>query len=203
MNPWILHLLWGLVLAGCGVALLGRWIRSRLQLQALVLVLALWAGVPGPWGAVHWLGMAFQAPSWVSVQLCAFVLWQRWRGVDAAHIALAKRPSNALLLLLGVVTGWLLLLDTFAVSPFALYANGSTPWVVTGVAAAACLPWVLRGEFSLADPRPFMGVVAVLLFLATSLPTGNVWDAVLDPILWLVLQWVGIRALIKRYQKQS
>jgi hypothetical protein len=203
MNPWVLHLIWGLVLAGCGVALLGRWIRSRLQLQALALVLALWAGVPGPWGAVHWLGMAFQAPSWVSVQLCAFVLWQRWRGVDTAHVALAKRPSNALLLLLGVVTGWLLLLDTFAVFPFAIYASGGTPWVVAGVAAAACLPWVLRGEFSLADPRPFMGVVAVLLFLATSLPTGNVWDAVLDPGLWLVLQWVGIRALIKRYQKQS
>jgi hypothetical protein len=39
---------------------------------------------------------------------------------------------------------------------------------------------------------------ALLLFAATRLPTGNVWDALLDPWLWLLFQGLLLRALFKR-----
>jgi hypothetical protein len=38
----------------------------------------------------------------------------------------------------------------------------------------------------------------LLLFAATRLPTGNVWDAILDPWLWLLLQLVLLRRLLRR-----
>jgi hypothetical protein len=38
----------------------------------------------------------------------------------------------------------------------------------------------------------------LLLFAATRLPTGNLWDAVLDPWLWLALQGVLVRRLLRR-----
>jgi hypothetical protein len=38
----------------------------------------------------------------------------------------------------------------------------------------------------------------VLLFVLLRLPTGNVWDAVLDPWLWLGLHWVLLRGVFGR-----
>jgi hypothetical protein len=36
--------------------------------------------------------------------------------------------------------------------------------------------------------------LALLLFVVLRLPTGNVWDAVVDPWLWLVAQCLALRA---------
>lgn len=210
MSAWALHLGWSVVLAWCSMALVGRWMRNRTVTLGMALAAAVWAWVPGPFGPVHWLGMAFQAPSWVSVQLCAFLLWQLWDAMaekssvaGSAHAAKTAHATHAALLGLAVLLGWLLLLDTFAVLPVALYAAGNSPVVITVVAALACLPWVLGGAFSWKDPRPFMGLVAVLLSLVTGSPTGNVWDAVLDPGLWLALHWTVIRVLRNRYKNRS
>lgn len=207
MSPWFMSLSWGVVLAWCAVVLLGRWLPGKTLAFSVAAAMLLWAWVPGPLGPVHWLGMAFQAPSWVSVQLCAFLLWTRWRAETkaspAAVLVRTAGQANGLLLGLAVGLGWLLFLDTFAVWPVALYAAGGSPSVVTAVAALACLPWVLRGAFSRADPRPLMGIMAVLLCVATGLPTGNVWDAVLDPGLWLVLQWIAIRSVWSCYKNKS
>jgi hypothetical protein len=40
--------------------------------------------------------------------------------------------------------------------------------------------------------------VALLLFAATRLPTGNVWDAVLDPWLFLALHGMVVGRLLRR-----
>jgi hypothetical protein len=102
--------------------------------------------------------------------------------VDRAHLALA---------ILAVLLGWALLLDTLALLPVQLYAWGFSPLAAGLVAVGALLPWVLaRRSLRATDWR--MGVVplAVLMLVVWRLPSGNAWDAVLDPCLWLVLHGV-------------
>jgi hypothetical protein len=41
---------------------------------------------------------------------------------------------------------------------------------------------------------------ALLLFAATRLPTGNVWDALIDPWLWLFLNGALFRTLYRRWR---
>jgi hypothetical protein len=159
--------------------------------------------VQGPWGPVYWLGMAFQTPSWTTQLLCAILLWQRFSGAAPVGETAALRGPQGALAVLGVVGGWLLLLDTLAVFPVSVYAWGHTPEAVTLVAAVVCLPWVLRGQFVRAGLRGFVGIAAVLLFVATRMPTGNVWDAVLDPCLWLALHGSVFHGWVSRYKKES
>jgi beta-lactamase regulating signal transducer with metallopeptidase domain len=59
-------------------------------------------------------------------------------------------------------------------------------------------PWALRTRAKGLSWQALCAVVAVLLFVALRLPSGNVWDAVLDPWLWLALHVFGVRALIRR-----
>jgi hypothetical protein len=41
---------------------------------------------------------------------------------------------------------------------------------------------------------------ALLLFAATRLPTGNVWDALIDLWLWLFLNGVLLRSAYRRWR---
>jgi len=51
-----------------------------------------------------------------------------------------------------------------------------------------CCLGVLGGALDAAASVPaWLLPVALLLFAGTRLPTGNVWDAVMDPLLWLFL----------------
>jgi hypothetical protein len=82
----------------------------------------------------------------------------------------------------------MLLLDTLALLPFEMYAWGFGPAVLAVVALVSLMPLAMRW---LGAPwrQPVMWVpwVAVALFAALRLPTGNVWDALLDPLLWVYL----------------
>jgi hypothetical protein len=148
--------------------------------------------LPGPWSPAYWLGLAFQAPSVTTLLLCAVLLY---RGLTAYVMtdAMLHASRNSLLAqaIMGVVLGWVLLLDTFAVLPVQVYAWGFSPAAVALVALATLLPWAisLRG---LLDPVAWTALV-VVLFVLLRLPSGNVWDAVLDPWLWLVLQVILVR----------
>jgi hypothetical protein len=96
--------------------------------------------------------------------------------------------------------GWVLLLDTFAVLPLQLYAWGFSPAAPVLVMVMVLLPWVFaRGA------QPFFSAqlllpCAVLLFVLLRLPTGNVWDAVLDPGLWIALHGVALRMALRRWR---
>jgi hypothetical protein len=83
----------------------------------------------------------------------------------------------------GVLLGYVLLLDTLGYLPLQVYAWGFSPWALAAVMVVSLLPFVLgaRGVAAWIAPS------ALLCFAATRLPTGNVWDAVLDPLTWLVL----------------
>lgn len=186
-----LSLAWGLVLATLALGLLqrpalagGRWHRG------LPLALVLWCLLPGAASPAYWLGLAFRAPSTLLLLLCAWGLWRHYRPQVPALPLEAMRRSAWVLVLLG----WLLLLDTFAVLPFSLYAAGFAPWVLAVAVMLGLLPWLLHG----AGRWSALLLGACVLYVALRLPTGNLWDALLDPWLWLFLQADALRRWFKR-----
>ncbi len=193
-----LRLGWGLVLACLGYwALRALPVRPVLRYSA-ILTLTAWALVPGCGSISHWLGLAFQAPSSATVLYCCVVLRTRPRQ-DAA--ALSALPITAWM---GLALGWVLLLDTFALLhllPFSLYARGFSPAAAPLLALLLLLPWVLTGQ----QPDIDVGVAggALVLFVLLRLPSGNVWDALLDPLLWLALHTRAIQTLRAYYKKKS
>lgn len=188
-----LHGAWALVLAWAVASLLRRWgMRSRVVWGAAGAV-AMWAWLPGTYAASYWLGLAFQAPSLTSAGLCGVALLrmvgrserQGLFGRSSADRGGAGAGGAGLVLALGIAAGWLLLLDTFALLPgVQLYAWGFSPFAPAVLLVVALLPWVLFGTHVSAWG---WGLAVVALFSALHLPSGNVWDAVLDPWLWAAL----------------
>ena len=191
MQVW-LPIGWAMVLAGWSCCLASCVTRRRWVLTTIPLLLAVWTLWPTSRGIAHWLGMAFQAPSIALVLLSAWVGWQAWRGVPL------QRPSRAgwALLLLGLLWGWVLLLDSFALLPFAVYDMGFGMPALLAVAGA--LLWTLLCRDAPRKPMPWAIVLTLLVFVLSRLPTGNVWDAVLDPWLWFGLHIYATRLVVKR-----
>ena len=192
-------LLWALTLGGA-VHWLARGCSPRVRQAALVLVL-LWVALPGSASLAYWLAQAFQMPSLSSAALGLGYLWRVWRGPPRA----GARAATACQLMhslrwLAVLLGWLLLLDLLALLPLSLYGLGfGTP--ALGVAVSLLLLFWLRwGAEPVARPWLALAAVVLLLFVLTRWPSGNLWDALLDPLLWLGLQlrwlwaWRGRRA---------
>ena len=159
---------------------IGRWLGlSRAAQLGLAAALGLWTCVPGPYAPGHWLGLAFQAPSISLVVLCA---WSFYRSF-APSPALRRQelPAERTLALAGILLGWVLLLDTLAVLPVALYAWGFSPAIPALALLAVLLPWVLRKGTVAMAPAVVLLVIAVLAYVVLRLPSGNAWDALLDP----------------------
>lgn len=203
--PWAMQLNmtlgWALVLAWLGAGLAcGRSLRLR---RWLAVGLALWTLLPGSWSPDYWLGLAFQAPS-VSAMLLCLVGLQRWLGpTDGMARAAALRSTQPsvpawALLVASLLLGYGLLLDTFAVLPLQVYAWGFSPALLLVLLALALLPWVVRPAASKGRLSLWLAPAVLLLFAATRLPTGNLWDAVLDPWLWLALHIVLVRRWLQR-----
>ncbi|MBK7000703.1 MAG: hypothetical protein IPH35_12285 [Rhodoferax sp.] len=186
-----LRLGWSLVLACLGYwALRVLPVRPVLRYSA-ILTLAAWALLPGPGSISHWLGLAFQAPSIATVLCCCALLHTR-------------HQRDAMALWMGLLLGWVLLLDTFALLPllpFSLYAWGFSPMAIPWLVLLLLLPWVLTGQ----QPDVGIGIAggALVLFVLLRLPGGNVWDALLDPLLWLVLHVHAVRRFGAYYKKKS
>lgn len=191
---------WALVLA-----LLGAVLAYRLALPArrlLAVGLALWTLLPGTWSPDYWLGLAFHAPSLSAMLLCLVYLWRLLFPAERASLweAAARRERafavDWALPLASVLLGYVLLLDTFALLPLQVYAWGFSPALLLALLALALWPWVLRGRARGRNSLSlWLAPAALLLFAATRLPTGNLWDAVLDPWLWLALQVGLLRCL--------
>ncbi len=210
--PWLMRLGltvgWALVMGLLGAAL--SW---RLPLKGrrwMALALALWTLVPGPVSPDYWLGLAFHAPSLTVMLLCGWglqrMLFPLIPGVASPSQADAAGTPLHGTSLFGVLwppvaLGYLLLLDTFAVLPLQLYAWGFSPLALLCLLAVSFLPGVLHGfTFSRSTPEVWVAPAALLLFAATRLPTGNVWDALIDPWLWLFLNGALLRAVYRRWR---
>jgi len=188
-----LHGAWALVL---GAALLGL-VKGRLPVAlgrlATVLLMG-WALLPGPMSPSYWLGLAFQSPSLTSALLCLLFLgqscWQTSAAGDAAYCAgssLEKRAIGLIPASAGVLLGWVLLLDMLAWWPAAVYAWGFSPAALAGVSVVTALFWLVQGAGWPGLRASALMALVLGLFAALRLPSGNVWDAVLDPFLWLAL----------------
>ena len=201
-----LQLSWAIVLGSLVFWVLNRWGRAwppqlKWAFSALTLCWTLW---PGELSPAYWLGLAFQMPSLSSSLLALWCWWHAAR----SHTSTAAATSPADLKLLeiwagsAVVLGWVLLADTLAWLPWSVYAWGFSPVVVAGVSVWLMGSWAM---FRAVTWRAVVWPLALLLlFVLTRLPSGNVWDAVLDPILWLALQvrWI-IKALQQRHARHQ
>ena len=197
-----LYLVWAIVLGAGTLLLAGRLARPyRLGLALAVMA---WTLLPGPNSPAYWLGLAFQTPSLMNamIGLAWFSgLARRAPGSGAA----APRPqvlALKILLVAGVVLGWVLLFDTLAWLPVSVYAWGFSSAAVAAVVVCATLLWVVWGAAP-ASPAAsglpgFLLLLSVLtLFVLSRLPTGNLWDALLDPWLWVALQ-IGLLISVAR-----
>ncbi|ARV20289.1 hypothetical protein AEP_03367 [Curvibacter sp. AEP1-3] len=194
MQLW-LHVGWALVLAGGGAAVLAQLSMPLLFRRVIALVLGLWVLMPGNLSAAYWLGLAFQAPSVLGALACAYVGWAALRPTVARAAENATRPLRweAGLVVCGVLLGWALLLDTFAQLPSALYPLGFGQPVLLALLVVAVLPLLQVG--AVRRVGAWLAPVALLLFVLLRLPTGNAFDVVLDPWLWVVLHGVALRWL--------
>lgn len=201
-NPVLPHpLALQLALHGVWAVLLGSamlWLAGRLappyRWGAAGLV-ALWTLLPGEISPAFWLGLAFQTPSVMSVLLGLGWLWRSYRLAPGAALNAVSRRALPWLAGLGIVLGWVLLFDTLAWWPLSVYAWGFSAAAVGAVALAAALLWGISGQAVWALP-----LAVLTLFVATRLPTGNVWDALLDPWLWGALQGGWLVSLVRRWR---
>ena len=195
---WALHGVWAVVLGSGTLLLAGKLaLPYRIGLAGSAMV---WTALPGAVSPAYWLGLAFQTPSLMSAVICLGWLLggavpldpssnsgpARLRANGNEGIgAVFEIPGTALkiLSLIGVVLGWVLLLDTLALLPVSIYAWGFNSAAVAAVAVCAALLWVALGSVGSALP-----LLVLTLFVLSRLPTGNLWDALLDPWLWLALQ---------------
>lgn len=171
------RLAWGAVAAALLLSLLPLRGMKRRAAIALLAVAAMW--LPGPASPAWWLGLAFQQPSALFAALCGVSVWKRF----------AARPDQQTLpvaLAAALVAGGLVLYaDAVGALSLGLYPWGfdAIQAPVAGVVLSVlALAVIVRG-------RQHAAAWAVLLALTfhalTHLPTGNLFDALLDPLLWL------------------
>lgn len=183
------RLAWGVVIAAMLVALWPAARRlPRPAFGAVLAALALLMALPGEASPAYWLGLAFQYPSGMLLGLCLLGLHARWQGRPAG----AAMPLSAAAAI--AIAGAALYLDAIGWLSQGYYYAGFGPFGAPAVALAAiagCALALLRGR----GGRQNLALLgALLLFTLLRLPTGNLWDAVLDPLLWA---W-ALATLIRR-----
>jgi hypothetical protein len=156
---------------------------SRATLAAIVAGALAVMALPGNLSPAWYLGLAFQYPSGLLVGCCLLRLTQRWNG---------SRRSQAMPQMLAgllALAGLLLYLDALGVLTrgyyYAGFGGAVAPLVAIVLAVACALAIIL--QHSRGHAAALLG--AVVLFSVLRLPTGNLWDALLDPLLfgWAII----------------
>ena len=199
-QQWWLRAGWSVVVAWLGAWFVSRWtVRTDAKLAAF-LALGVWVWLPGSWGGAYWLGLAFQAPSVTSVLLCGLLGGRLLTGQTTPnHLHKGRSRRFIFLTLCGVVLGWTLLLDTLGVWPVSFYNWGFgavAPAIALGIAA---LPWIVAKQALPMHKGTVLVVAAIGFFVALRLPTGNLFDALMDPWLWCSVQI----ALIQKWRQRT
>lgn len=175
-----------------------RWQLGRHMFAGLLLGGAALAALPGQASLAYWLGLAVQWPSGLLAGLCVVKLV--FAGQDKRDV----QVMTPLLALPLALAGGVLYLDAMGLISLGLYYRGFGPLAapLAGlVIAAACALAAMRGK---ARPQALAVLIAVALFALLRLPSGNLWDALLDPLLWgwalFALVRQGWRRLLARPQ---
>ncbi|WP_137176082.1 hypothetical protein [Massilia sp. HP4] len=174
---------WAIVLATLACALWRRLVPQSAQMSrvalATVLAVSLAAmALPGELSPAWWLGLAFQYPSGLLVGCCLLRLAERWNGIRRSQ-AMPQALAGVL-----VVVGALLYIDAvgFLARGFYYAGFGAAAAPLFGIVAAlGCVLAIVRGH-ARGPAASLLGALA--LFALLRLPTGNLWDAVIDPLLW-------------------
>ena len=193
------RLAWAIVIA----ALLcswwpAAWRLARPKAVALLLAGAALQALPGAASPAYWLGLAFQWPSAAMTGFCVLRLVQAWRGARDAvpaslqrarqgswqHDAQQRTTLTPAIAAAIALAGAVLYLDGMGVLAIGLYYWGFGPTAAPALAlllALACAAAAIAGR---ARAQALALLFALTLFSVLRLPTGNLWDALLDPVLW-------------------
>jgi hypothetical protein len=202
-----LSLGWSVVLAAAGWTLasvvfkvaprsMARYAKGCATLFAALL--ALWCWLPAANGASFWFGLAFQSPSLTTVVCCGAILWAnlgalRESGHKSGSLSI-PRGWRIAGVFGGAALGWILLLDTLGFWPVSVYRWGDYPAAAPLALLIAGLLWVATGV-RFTSVQGFMLLAVAVMFILLRLPTGNLWDALLDPLLWVALNVLCVRWL--------
>lgn len=196
------RLAWALVLAAFVVGLSPSSLRlPRRALAAIGAGCLLLMALPGAASPAWHLGLAFQYPSGLLAGLCLVKLASRWRAAEGPLPAALPAPLAALL----AVTGLLLYLDAFGLIAGGYYYAGFGARATLGAVllAGACALAAARGRMK---PQAAAILGALALFSFARLPSGNLWDALIDPLLWgwalVALLGAALRALLRPRARQ-
>lgn len=212
------RLAWGVVLAAVLVAASTRWSSRRAALSRTALLMlggaalaVMW--LPGPASPAFWLGLVFSYPSVMLVACCAVnvgLLWGRSgmpltaSGDSASVPAAGPAPTlNVTLATTLAIGGSVLYADATGWLALQIYARGfETPFAP---AAALAIGAVALAAMRSAAGRPtgVVLLVCAMAFAFARLPSGNLFDAVLDPMMWCWAVGVSLRALRARLRPST
>lgn len=176
------RLAWAAVIATLLLALLDVLPIRRLPRRALAGLLAamfVLFMLPGAASPAYWLTLAFHYPSGLLFGCCVLKLRQHWDGQRGGGAVMLPPLAAAI-----AVAGLILYLDAMGLLTQGYYYAGFGPTAAPLVAllgAAGCAVAIARG---LARPQAAALLTAILLFALLRLPSGNLWDTLLDPLLW-------------------
>lgn len=187
------QLAWAVVMAAALAALLPRAWQTRVLAGGLLAMSAALVALPQDASPAYWLVLAFQWPSGMLVGCCLL------------RLAAEKPRSRTLPVTLAApiaLAGAVLYLDAMGWLALGLYYAGfgaqGAPIIAMGL-AVACLIAIAHGRMR-GQAMVLLGAVA--LYSIARLPTGNLWDALLDPLLWgwavASLCVTGVRAYRRR-----
>lgn len=196
-----LDLGWAAVLTAIAVTVLPHaGSVSRRRWTALWVACAITAGMllPAPWSLSFWLGMAFQYPSLMLVTL-ALMHIGRLLNSKAAGASAPLLPVVPAATLLGVAAA--LYAGAFGWMSYDLYVVGYSPFAAAAIASALVATWA---RFDRSSSWACCALaLAAMVHAAARLPSGNAWDALLDPFLVGWASVVLVRATDARFRHRA
>ena len=206
------RLAWGAIAAVIAICVLNGTSRRagwtlRPAVRRLIAALAaasMW--LPNELSPAFWAGMLLQAPSVTLAALCVAWIWRCERpGTDARVPARRFDLWPAAPAVTTAAVGLLLYAGVFAWLPYDLYSPGFRPLAGTAVAAAVAVLW--RALSPASGVAALCLGIAVLAHATMRWPTGNIWDAVLDPFLvaWSIatVMRIAIRSSLARHPNRN
>lgn len=186
---------WSIVVSAVIVALLAaaRAVRVVGVARVAIICSAVFAcmSLPGAASPSFWLGLAFQHPSLVLVGLCALHIARaagHW--ADEPGGSILPWGPGATLTALGLV----LYAGTFLWLPYDVYQYGY--WDFAAASATTVLVAFWWAVWPSSRAVCLLVAAAALVHALTRLPSGNAWDALLDPLLFAWAATATIVALV-------
>lgn len=173
------RLAWAMVLAAM---LAAAWPRAKRMPAAAIAFLTAGAVslamLPGEASFAYWLGLALQWPSGLLVALSLGRLYLSWKGAREQAV---MPPWLAVPVALA---GTVLYLDAVGLVALGVYYVGFGPVGAPVAALALMLACAAAAVLGYSRRTALALLLATAIFTVLRLPTGNLWDALLDPLLW-------------------